>query len=58
MNIYLIVMVTVLVLTQIGRLIQNSMQLRNHKETTVQNNRVMEIYEHLEKALKRMEEEK
>ena len=56
MSVYLTVMVTVLVATQVIRLIQNTMQLRKYDETTVQNKRVMEIYEHLEKELKRLEE--
>ena len=55
MSVYLTVMVTVLVATQIIRLVQNTIQLRKYDETTVQNKRVMEIYEHLEKELKRLE---
>lgn len=51
MNIYLAIITTALVLTQIIRLIQNTIQLKNQIELDKKNLRVMEAWDKLEQAI-------
>ena len=51
MNIYLAIITTALVLTQIIRLIQNTIQLKNQIELDKKNLRVMEVWDKLEQAI-------
>ena len=55
MNTYLTIMVTILVLTQIIRLIQNAMQLR-HLADKKYNQDVVQAWNKLEKAIDRLNE--
>ena len=55
MNTYLTIMVTILVLTQIIRLIQNAMQL-GHLTNKKYNQDVVQAWNKLEKAIDRLNE--
>jgi len=51
MTIYLVIITTVLVITQIIRLIQNAMQISNNRKIDEHNVFIMHIYEKLDIAL-------
>lgn len=51
MTTYLAIITTTLVVTQIIRVIQNSIQLKKYAKTQEQNNRVEETIKKLDKAL-------
>lgn len=51
MNIYLAIITTVLVLTQIVRLIQNAMQLRKYNWTNRQNDYLVSVYEKIDRYI-------
>ncbi len=56
MNTYLTIITTVLVLTQVIRLIQNGMQLQGMKKVRLDNERIVEMWERLEEAIDRLNE--
>ena len=57
MEIYLIIITTILVLTQIIRVCQNARQLRNYEDAKSDYNMQVRVFRMLESALERMEEE-
>jgi hypothetical protein len=56
MSTYLTIITTVLVLTQIIRLIQNSIQLQGMKKVRLENEKVVEMWVRLEESIDRLNE--
>lgn len=51
MELYLTTITTVLVITQIIRVVQNAIQLKRYARTQEQNNRVEQVFKKLDKVL-------